>query len=737
MQNAPLKPLDSFLLAAVRYGLLSMFFLPFVVLLRYLYPWVSGKIWGFQLIIEILFPLYVLLALRRREFRPVKDYFLYALLAYYAVATLSMLLGENPHRSFWDKPDRITGMFFQYHLLAFFLMAGAVWRRAMTTPIVASIIAACILSLHAISQVVNPAPGTDNRGSATLGNPSYLGQYLVPHLFLTGWLIQRHWKTGLRWLWCSSAALIFVGILMTKSKGAFIGVFVGATIAALIAALRGSGRVKKTGQAAIVMLVLVVIGYFIGQKIPPVNRWLYANRVSIQYIQETSGSRKLLIENAVKGIKQHPLLGWGPENFEDGYYFNYSPLTLRFTDYETRQDRPHNLVLELLHNIGIIGLLAYAAVFYFALRMALRKDRPNPAIGAVLLVAAFSQVATNLFIFETPMSYLALFFQLALIAADQGGRDEDKEQGPDEASAAAIPMFVVLALLSAWCLRYAIVATMRSSTLTAQLIVSLSQNPTAENWNSLLAELRAQKTPYYERNIRTLTSNLGRQRGEYLDGPFRPILIDLTEDGYRLLQKNRTDYVHALVTVSGYMSFWPRTVEQQVALEDAAKLMAELSPNRHEVEIMLAQIAWEKGDLDSAERHIKRVAELDPENPYGAAWWARWQIEFRDPIEGVKQVAARPDIRGLPDAWGQIEFATMHALNARRWKELDAMQKASVELNARNIQWDLTGAIAAWGLGDKARSDTLIQEAFELYPERSDLVRQIAGSRDQLVKNGG
>ncbi|HJV33264.1 MAG TPA: O-antigen ligase family protein, partial [Patescibacteria group bacterium] len=520
MQNAPLKPLDSFLLTAVRYGLLAVFALPFVVVLHYLYPWVSGKIWGFQLIVEILFPLYVLLAFRRQEFRPSKNPFLYALLAYFAVATLAMLLGDNPHRSFWDKPDRITGMFFQYHLLAFFLMAGAVWRSVMTTPIVTSILTASILSLHAIAQVANPAPGSDGRGSATLGNPSYLGQYLVPHFFLCGWLLRRHWKTGLRWLWLTAAAFIMIGVFMTKSKGALIGVFVGAAIATLIAALQGSGRVRKFGRFGLAALALVIVGYFVGDRIRPVHQWLYDNRLSLQYVQETSGSRKLLLENAVKGVKQHPLLGWGPENFEDGYYFNYDPVTLRYSDYETRQDRPHNLILEMLHNFGVIGFLAYAAVFLFAARLALRKERPDPAAGAILIVAALSQVATNLFIFETPMSYLALFFMLALVAADEGGSQAPREQGQDESSAGAVPLAILAALVSLWCVRYAIVGTMRAAKLTSDMIIALSQNVDAGTWKGMLAELRTLKTPYYERDIRALTSHLSRQRGEYLEGPF-------------------------------------------------------------------------------------------------------------------------------------------------------------------------------------------------------------------------
>ena len=231
MPTVEMKPLDKFLLYVVRYGLFAVFALPFVVWLSHLYPWVTGKVFSFVILVEVLFPAYVLLALRRREFRPSRNPLLYALLAYFAVETLSMLLGDNAHRSLWSKPDRLTGLFFQYHLLAFFLMAGAVWRKVMVQPIVASIVTAVLLSLQALHQVFSPAPGSDGRGSATLGNPDYLGQYLVPHLFLCGWLIRRHWKTSLRWLWTGAGALILAGIVSAQSKGALVGVAIGVDVA--------------------------------------------------------------------------------------------------------------------------------------------------------------------------------------------------------------------------------------------------------------------------------------------------------------------------------------------------------------------------------------------------------------------------------------------------------------------------------------------------------------------------
>ncbi|WKZ29172.1 MAG: O-antigen ligase family protein [Patescibacteria group bacterium] len=736
MQNIPMKPLDAFLLKLVRYGLFAVFAIPFVVWLSHLYPWVTGKVMCFQILVELLFPCYVLLAFRRKEFRPSKSPFLYAMLAYFAVATLSMLLGDNTHRSFWSKPDRLTGLFFQYHLLAFFLMAGATWRKVMVQPVIAATISAIILSLHGLLQVMFPPAGAlDVRGSATLGNASYLGQYLVPHLFLAGWLVARYWKTPLRWAWGAAGLVIMFGIFATKSKGALLGVVIGALAASLIAAVRGGRRARMFSLIGLGLVVLAAVAYLIGNQVQPFKRWLYDGRLSIQYFQETSHSRKLLISNALKGFSQKPLLGWGPENFESGYYFNYDPLTLQYGEYETRQDRPHNLVLEMLHNLGALGFLAYTAVFVFAVRVAVTRKREDWVLGAGLVVAAIAQVGTNLFIFETPMSYLALFFMFSLVAAEAASREE-REEGADESSQAAVPLALLVALLSLWSL-YTVSASVRAAKITSQMIMALSQpGRTAEEWSGMLEELRKKESPYYERHIRAATSHLSQSRGEYLEGPYRPILIDLAEDEYRRF-KNRNDYVQALVISSAYLSFGPRTPEQQAALEDAAARAAARSPNRHEVEVILAQIAWEKNELDVAETHINRIRELDPSLPLGGGWWMRWQLEFRDPTAAPKYLAEHPEIKDSQDAWDQVEYGTLHMLNQRRWADLLAVQKASAEANVRNVQWDLVGAIGAWALGDKAKSDALISEARALYPEKLDLVEAIAGQREVIVANGG
>lgn len=726
-----LNGLDAALLTVVRYGLFFVFLLPFVVVLDYLYPWVSGKIWGFEILVEILFPFWILLIFRRREFRPAATGFLYALLAYFAIVTLAMLLGENAHRSFWSKPDRLTGMFFQYHLLAFFLMAGSVWRGMLSQAIGAAVLTASVLSLHALQQVVSGS-SADGRGSATLGNASYLGQYLVPHFFLSGWLIRRHWRSnGLRLLWLGLSAVILVGIFATKSKGALVGLFLGVLAAALVGVFKGNARTKKAARWGLVALTLVIAAYLAGNYIRPFKVWLYESRLSIQYLQETSGSRRLLLQNALKGIRQRPLLGWGPENFEDGFYFNYDPVTLRYSEYETRQDRPHNLILEILHNLGVIGLLAYAAVFGFGVRLVMRM-KDEEAIGAALvLTAAVSQVATDLFIFETPMSYMALFTMLALL---QASAPADREEGPDEAAPGAVPAALIVAAVSLWALFSVQSGTISGAKITARVLVGLQQGMKPEEAKTLVDELRALKTPMLERYLRAITSNMSRGREDYVPAAWIPLLSSVADDMYARLQGNRTDFVHGLVVTAAYLSIDARTPDQQAALEDALEATEARSPNRHEVLLMRMQVLTEKGRFDEAEEIAKRLVALDEENTMGLAYYARFLLAYRDPIRAAEAIAPKfEEIHGNDAMWDQIELGTLSLLNRKRFEDLGRLHEASVRLGIRNLQWDAMGVIAAFAAGDDAKAMALAEEAKKTYPDSASLIDQLVAGRETVI----
>ncbi len=97
---------------------------------------------------------------------------------------------------------------------------------------------------------------------------------------------------------------------------------------------------------------------------------------------------------------------------------------------------------------------------------------------------------------------------------------------------------------------------------------------------------------------------------------------------------------------------------------------------------------------------------------------------------------ADPAVQTDPDAWDEVEYGTLHLLDAKNWKTLYGLQKAAAAKNVHNVQWDVTGAIAAWGLGDKAASDAILNDAKTRYPGQLDLINSVQQQRDQIVQGG-
>lgn len=732
-----LKPFDKGVLYAVRYGLVFTFFIPFVVVLSYLYPWVSGKIWGFELMVEILFPLWIILAMRRREFRPATNPFFWAILVYFAIATLSMIIGDMPHRSLWSKPDRLTGMFFQYHLLAFFFMASTVWRGFFTKAAAISVTVAAVSALYGFGQVylgiANSGGGSD-RGSASFGNPSYLGQFLVPNIFLAAWLLWRHRSDHWRVYWGLTIVALFFGILATKSRGAVLGPVIAALVGIIIAAVKGRGRFRQWAFAGLGGLVVLVLVYLGAHKWEPTKAWLYDNRYSIQNLRETTGSRSLLITNVIKGIKERPVLGWGPENFESAYYFYYDPATIKFSDYETRQDRPHNLLLGILAEIGILGLLAYAAVFFLGGRMALRREGNDRLGGALIVLAIVGHFATNLFIFETTTSYINLFIMLSLLGvfiapSGEGGEDS-------ETSGAAIPFAVIIAALVIWVSSYGVINSIRASRITAMIIVGLSnQTIKPEQVQTLVDELKKISHPLFERNIRAITSNLSSGHGEQVVGPWRPVLQDLASLEYKMASKQQNDYVNALVTATAIQSLGSRTTEEQAALDEAIARVTRLAPNRQEVYWLVGQNEYELGNFDAAKLAYQKAIDLYPDAVTPQAAYVGFLLRSGQIHEAMARLKDSWDkIKNSSEAANWISRPVVQMLEQGRNDDMILLYQTAQKLDMMTFEWSVAGALGAISKGDIALAEKIIADTIRLYPDRKDIVDKYVVSQLEAAK---
>ena len=213
---------------------------------------------------------------------------------------------------------------------------------------------------------------------------------------------------------------------------------------------RECGMTNKKKQIVFLFLVLIFILiislFFIRNSSFIQTSPILSRLTSISLSDGTAQNRLILWQGAWRAWQSKPLLGWGGENFEIANNKYFDP---RLAPYEAWYDRAHNFIFDYGVTLGWLGLLSYLAIFiaagwllikplvspltrpltYFSLRP-LTSPLRNPLADPVLaqatknnfyfpiiflsLLAAY--LVQNLFIFDSFVSYLMLFFILALIS---------------------------------------------------------------------------------------------------------------------------------------------------------------------------------------------------------------------------------------------------------------------------------------------------------------------------------
>ena len=137
-------------------------------------------------------------------------------------------------------------------------------------------------------------------------------------------------------------------------------------------------------------------------------------------------------ETAFWAIKDRPIFGWGPENFSFAFdkYFNYKHFHPGQGG-ETWFDRAHSVILDYAASTGIIGLLAYLAVFVLYYFQFFKSEFNNLRslrqlfVSALFFALPFGYLIAGLTLFDVYPIYLMLFSFLALANYTLSIRDKN------------------------------------------------------------------------------------------------------------------------------------------------------------------------------------------------------------------------------------------------------------------------------------------------------------------------
>lgn len=409
----------------LRYAILTgLFIIPFVPLLvsnSLFFPFITGKAFFFRFIVQIIFALYVILAIRDSEYRPKSSWILRSLVIFMVCIGVADLFAINPIKAFWSNFERMEGYIALVHFAMYFVVLSSViktqdlWNKLLSTSVFASFIMS-IYSLLQISGKININQG-GVRVDGTLGNAAYLGIYMVFHIFFAALLFGRSRATWQKILLSSVIILNTIVLYFTATRGAILGIIGGSVVSLLYLLLKSEKgeAIRKYSLIGITTLLILVGVFFVSRNTDFVKNSPVLSRFSSLSISEIKNQGRYYVwPMAWKGFIENPVLGWGQEGFNFVFNKNYDP---RMYNQEPWFDRAHNTYLDWLIAGGLLGLVSYLMILMSTIYYLFKSDDSSfkKLDKAVLLGLVSGYAFNNIFVFDQTSSYILFFTVIAYV----------------------------------------------------------------------------------------------------------------------------------------------------------------------------------------------------------------------------------------------------------------------------------------------------------------------------------
>jgi O-antigen ligase len=327
--------------------------------------------------------------------------FLYLVIGQWISLTLSTAVSSQPALSLAGTVWRRFGLVEQTAALviATGIACLAAARPAWTTPLFrAVILCGGVAALYGTLQYFGIDPflspelytekflGSVVRPPATMGNGIYFSAWLVPIALLAASSAET--ETLKIWTWiCGGVALLAcLAIMLAGSRGAVLAVAGGGLV--LVFPGGGRKRIFSPGVAAVAALLAAMA---LALALSPAGGNF--RRRLVQWRGDIGGTRLGVWRDSPALIREHPLLGTGPETFATEFRLIESPaLSRAYPDFY--HETPHNAFLDAASAQGVTGALILGGVFWLGLRRLRGPGLPRGLQAAVLGILIASLFAS-------------------------------------------------------------------------------------------------------------------------------------------------------------------------------------------------------------------------------------------------------------------------------------------------------------------------------------------------------
>jgi riboflavin kinase/FMN adenylyltransferase len=297
----------------------------------------------------------------------------------------------------------LKGWVFMPILYAIMVKAHVESDREKKLLILALVASGFWLGLWAVWQVLTGGYLTlDQRASAMYESANYLALYLAPICVLCGVSLVSVFRRRFDYKSAISIVLslmIFAAMFFTKSYAGYLAVFGGLGVWFLLS--KNFTRKIKVWACGGLVLALVLAG------LSQVGTEKF--QTFLDFSERSSSSARMQIWNAsVDMISEHPLVGIGLGQFEPQYQWKVADLYGMET-YEWLMPHPHNFLLGIWLNFGLLGVLAMVAILVLAFR------RVRSEISFIVACALVAVLIHGLFDMPFMKNDLAMEFWVLIV----------------------------------------------------------------------------------------------------------------------------------------------------------------------------------------------------------------------------------------------------------------------------------------------------------------------------------
>lgn len=734
----------------LRYFVYACCFVPLVIFNDYISPFHFGKVVIFRSLVEVMLVFYILLVWKDRSYWPKFNSVSWAFFAFASAFSVASFASIIPYMSAWGSLERMGGVITFWHYFAFFVILISVFRTERDWLNLFSL----MMGVGILSAIYGFGQRTDieffvgsggrERIFGTIGNAALFAGYQILILFLALTMYFRDSNSknykifyAITFLTCTIAAL------MTAVRGSVLAIGVGFLVFALLyGSAYHSKKAKKAFLSLIVILVLFVGFGLMFEKSSFVQNSRYLRRVTnFSFQSYTVQTRFWAWQAGIKGWSENPktiLVGWGPENFNIPFSKYFNPKFFQGPGSETLFDRAHNMFVEILVTMGLIGLLSYLSIFAASIRVLYKKLVPRGkealyGVGFITLLIAYA--IHNSFIFDTSANFLTFFTILGFIYFLNLSKEQEVKPKPKKINSG------LFAVVGAGLFITAIVAVYNINILPAKANYTTTR-AIIIGWNSDFAgaikkyeEAMQYNVPgKYEIRHRFAQFVLEQTNSGKLNQARVDALHEAIDQVVKNINENHEDYLPYLYIARLYIILGrdePQSEYNQKSLEYSMKAL-DIAPTFVRTYYEIGQAYLNMKDLDNASKYFKKAAELNPEVGLSSWYWAVVEVERGNVNFGIdiieKIIASGTYVPTESDLGRLIGlYVSRNDLSKTIW-----VSGLLVGLKPENAQYHASLAVAYARAGKRDEAIAQAREAARLDPkfesEASSFIQSLGGS---------